>query len=208
MASFSRMIGVLDYGMGNVRSVLNALEFLGADARLVADPGAAREAERLVLPGVGSFGAGMRRLDERGLATAIPELVSEGRPLLGVCLGMQLLADRSSEHGDHDGLGLIAGSVERLEVAPLRIPHVGWNELTIRRETALLGDLPDDPTFYFVHSFEFHPEAAEAVTATTDYGRAVTAVVEGGAVSGAQFHPEKSQSAGLQLLRNFLEMEA
>jgi glutamine amidotransferase len=202
------MVGVLDYGMGNVRSVLNALAYLGEKGQLVADPAAARESERLILPGVGAFGAGMRRLDERGLATALPGLISEGRPLLGVCLGMQLLADHSFEHGEHGGLGLIAGTVERLDVEPLRVPHVGWNELQIEQLTPLLDGLPDDPTFYFVHSFEFHPADRESVTATTDYGRDVTAVVEDGHVYGAQFHPEKSQAAGLQMLRNFIEVGA
>ncbi|HUT76367.1 MAG TPA: imidazole glycerol phosphate synthase subunit HisH [Polyangia bacterium] len=201
------MIGVLDYGMGNVRSVLNALAFLGATGKLVADAASAGEAERLILPGVGAFGAGMRRLDERGLAEALPGLVADGRPLLGVCLGMQLLADGSSEHGEHAGLGLIPGRVDRLEVAPLRIPHVGWNQIAIRRRSKLLEGLPEDPTFYFVHSYEFCPAEQQTITATTDYGRDVTAVVEDGAVLGAQFHPEKSQADGLQLLRNFLELE-
>ena len=196
------MIGVLDYGMGNVRSVLNALAFLGATGKLVADAASAGEAERLILPGVGAFGAGMRRLDERGLAEALPGLVADGRPLLGVCLGMQLLADGSSEHGEHAGLGLIPGRVDRLEVAPLRIPHVGWNQIAIRRRSKLLEGLPEDPTFYFVHSYEFCPAEQQTITATTDYGRDVTAVVEDGAVLGAQFHPEKSQADGLQLLRN------
>ena len=200
------MIGVIDYGMGNVRSVLNALAFLGASAKLVADDARAREADKLVLPGVGAFGAGMRRLDERGLAEAIPGLVSDGRPMLGICLGMQLLAERSSEHGEHPGLGLIPGSVDRLTVAPLRIPHVGWNTLSPQRPSALLADLPEEPTFYFVHSFEFRPTDPEAVTGVTDYGGNVTATVERGSVFGTQFHPEKSQSAGLALLRSFLDL--
>ena len=200
------MIGVIDYGMGNVRSVLNALEFLGAEAELVADPATAEHDERLVLPGVGAFGAAMERLDERGFTEALPGLIEAGRPLLGICLGMQLLADTSSEHGEHRGLGLIAGRVDRLEVAPLRVPHVGWNELRVKRETELLAGLPEEPTFYFVHSFEFRPDDDEAVTATTTYGAEVTAVVEHGHVLGAQFHPEKSEAAGLAMLRNFIAL--
>src|SRR5687768_16278181 len=180
------MIGVLDYGMGNVRSVLNALEFLGAEAELVADAAAAERAERLILPGVGAFGAAMERLDERGLSEALPGLIGAGRPLLGICLGMQLLADASSEHGEHRGLGLIAGRVDRLEVAPLRVPHVGWNELQVKHQTELLAGLPEAPTFYFVHSFEFRPADDAAVTGTTGYGADVTAVVEDGHVLGAQ----------------------
>lgn len=202
------MIGVIDYGMGNIRSVLNALAFVGADAELVADSAAAARADRLVLPGVGAFGSGMRRLDERGLTEALPELVAGGRPLLGICLGMQLLADRGSEHGEHAGLGLIPGGVDRLAAAPLRIPHVGWNDVSARGATALLAGLPENPTFYFVHSYEFRPTEPGAVTGVTDYGGPVNAVVESGAVFGVQFHPEKSQKAGLMLLRNFLDLQA
>lgn len=198
------MIGVIDYGMGNVRSVLNALEYLGATAELVPDADAAGRADRLLLPGVGAFGSGMRRLAERGFTESLPELVAAGRPLLGICLGMQLLAEAGSEHGETAGLGLIPGRVDRLEVAPLRTPHVGWNELTIAAESPLLAGLPEDPTFYFVHSYEFRATDPAHVSASTDYGGAVTAVVEDGAVFGAQFHPEKSQSAGLTLLRNFI----
>ena len=208
MASFRAMIGVIDYGMGNLRSVLNALSFVGEEAELMPDPASAERAERLILPGVGAFGAGMRRLDERGFSDALPGLIEAGRPLLGICLGMQLLADGSSEHGEHAGLGLIPGRVERLDVAPLRVPHVGWNELTIESETPLLVELPESPTFYFVHSYEFRPTDETAATGTTDYGQPITAVVEQRMVLGVQFHPEKSQGAGLQLLRNFISMEA
>jgi len=200
------LIGVLDYGMGNVRSVLNALEHLGAEAELVDSPAKAAGSERLSLPGVGAFAEGMRRLDEVGFTEALPGLTGNGRPLLGICLGMQLLADASSEHGDHDGLGLIAGRVERIEPGErLRIPHVGWNNLTIERTSDLLGGLPEEPTFYFVHSYEFRTASPEARVATTDYGVPLSAVVESGSVVGVQFHPEKSQADGLRLLANFLE---
>jgi len=202
------VIGIIDYGMGNLRSVRNAVAHLeGGDAELVASAEEARRADRLILPGVGAFGAAMRRLEERDLVTAIPELVREGRPLLGICLGMQLLADTSSEHGEHAGLGLISGQVELLPVAPLRIPHVGWNSLEVRDSTPLLDGLDPDPSFYFVHSFEFTPSDPAHVTATTEYGRPVVAVVENGAVMGTQFHPEKSQAAGLRVLANFLAMD-
>lgn len=200
------LVGVIDYGMGNIRSVLNALLHLGAEAVLVTSPAGAERAQRLVLPGVGSFGAGMRRLEERGFVDAIPGLVSAGRPMLGICLGMQLLAESSSEHGAHHGLGLIPGSVERLDVAPLRVPHVGWNLTHVKRPTRLLEGLPEYPTFYYVHSYEFRPTESTAITAVADYGAEVTAVVEDGNVLGTQFHPEKSQSAGLALLANFLAL--
>ena len=199
------MIGVIDYGMGNLRSVLNALEHLGADARLVDNPEQAARADKLVLPGVGAFGEGMRRLRELGFTDSLPSLAGNGRPLLGICLGMQLLADGSSEHGEHRGLGLIPGRVARIETAPsLRIPHVGWNNLEVERPSRMLSGLPAESTFYYVHSYEFRPGSPELRTATTDYGKAVTACVELGSVFGVQFHPEKSQADGLRLLRNFI----
>ena len=198
------MIGVVDYGMGNLRSVLNALGSIDAPARLVATPDEARAAERLILPGVGAFGAAMQRLDEQGFTEALPGLVAEGKPLLGICLGMQLLADRSAEHGEHAGLGLIGGAVVRIRTDPsLRVPHVGWNDARLTRPTPLLAGLSDPPSFYFVHSYVFETTDPDAVTATTDYGRPLTACVERGGVFGAQFHPEKSQRDGLALLRNF-----
>ncbi len=201
------MIGVIDYGMGNLRSVRNAFEHLGAQCEMLETPAQAQEAEKLVLPGVGAFGEGMRRLDELGFAKALPELCGNGRPLLGICLGMQLLADRSSEHGDHSGLGLIPGRVDRIEATEeLRIPHVGWNSLSIERPSPMLADLSSEPTFYFVHSYELRPDGSEDRIATTDYGVALTAVVERGSVSGVQFHPEKSQVDGLALLRSFIEL--
>lgn len=201
------MIGVIDYGMGNLRSVLNALEHLGVATRLVGSPGEATEAEKLILPGVGAFGEAMRRLDQLGFAAALPDLTGNGRPLLGICLGMQLLADASSEHGEHLGLGLVAGRVERIEPrASLRIPHVGWNSLAIERPSPLFDGLSEEPTFYFVHSYEFRPARIESRLGTTDYGTPLAAAIESGSVFGVQFHPEKSQVDGLALLRSFAEL--
>lgn len=201
------MIGVIGYGMGNLRSVLNALEYLGADCQVVDSPAAAQEAEKLILPGVGAFGEGMKRLEELGFAEALPELTEDGRPLLGICLGMQLLADASTEHGDHAGLGLIAGRVERIDTdVSLRVPHVGWNSLEVQLPSPLLPDLAEEPTFYFVHSYEFRPSHVETRSATTDYGVPLTAVVESDSVFGVQFHPEKSQADGLAMLQRFLDL--
>ena len=198
------MIGVIDHGMGNLRSVLNALGHLGIDAGLVRTPAEAAETEKLILPGVGAFGEAMRRLDELGFTAALPELTAGGRPLLGICLGMQLLADASNEHGEHPGLGLIGGRVERIATEPdLRIPHIGWNSFSVERPSPLLQGLSEEPTFYFVHSYEFRPRGPESLIGTTDYGRPVTAAVESGSVFGVQFHPEKSQIDGLALLRAF-----
>ena len=199
------MIAIVDYGMGNVRSVLNAFDSLGAPAALVGDPERVREAERVVIPGVGAFGDAMAALRERGLAQALRDAAACGRAVLGICLGMQLLASRSSEFGEHEGLDLIPGSVDYLATdASLRIPHVGWNDLAVRRPDPILSGLGDEPTFYFVHSFEFRPSDEDAVTAVTDYGRDVTACVGSGRVFGVQFHPEKSGDDGLALLRSFV----
>jgi glutamine amidotransferase len=199
------VIAVIDYGMGNLRSVLNALEAIDADARLVATPEAAAEGDRLILPGVGAFGDGMRNLRERGFVEALPDLLAGGRPLLGLCLGMQMLADASEEHGEHEGLGLVPGVVRRLRPPDgLRVPHVGWNSVQARNGSTLLGDDGDaEQTFYFVHSYHFIAERPEDVTGVSDYGAEVTAVVERGSVMGTQFHPEKSQRDGLALLRRF-----
>jgi imidazole glycerol-phosphate synthase subunit HisH len=190
--------------MGNLRSVLNALEAIGVDAYLAPSPEAVADAERLILPGVGAFGDGMRNLRERGFVDAMPDLLDGGRPLLGICLGMQMLASVSEEHGEHEGLGLVPGTVRRLEPGGgLRVPHVGWNAVHPRGGTTLLGDGPDEQTFYFVHSYHFVAEQPGDVTGVADYGTEVAAVVERGTVMGAQFHPEKSQRDGLALLRRF-----
>jgi glutamine amidotransferase len=200
------VIAIVDYGMGNVRSVLNAFERVAPGAAgLVADPAGILAADRVVIPGVGAFRDAIAVLRERGLAQALRDVAASGRPVLGVCLGMQLLASRSSEFGEHTGLDLIPGSVERIATEPgLRIPHVGWNDLEVRTPDALLASLGPEPTFYFVHSYEFQPDDAAAVTAVTDYGRPVTACVGAGNVFGVQFHPEKSGEDGLTLLKAFV----
>jgi imidazole glycerol-phosphate synthase subunit HisH len=203
--TLSRVIAVIDYGMGNLRSVLNAMDLLGVESRLAASADDLDGASKLVLPGVGAFGDGMRNLRERGFVEALPDLLADGRPLLGLCLGMQMLADASEEHGEHEGLGLIPGVVRRLRPPDgLRVPHVGWNSVQARNGSTLLGDDGDaEQTFYFVHSYHFIAERPEDVTGVSDYGTEVTAVVERGSVMGTQFHPEKSQRDGLALLRRF-----
>lgn len=208
------MIVIVDYGLGNLRSVLNACDALGADARVGADPQAVADARGLILPGVGAFGDGMAGLHERGLAEPIVRAVRErGKPLLGICLGMQLLADRGTEHGDHQGLGLIGGSVERLPAtAPdgtkLRLPHVGWNGVRFDRRDGIFAGMGEQADFYFVHGYALRPRDRGIVAGTCGYGAPFAAAVEDGPVWAAQFHPEKSQKAGLAMLRNWLERVA
>ena len=199
------MIGVVGYGMGNIRSMMNALSFAGVDAELISEPARLRNADKIILPGVGAFGRAMKQLEETGFRAALDETVLErSRPILGVCVGMQLLATYSSEFGRFDGLGYIAGTVDRIEGdTTLRLPHMGWNDLEIHRSCRLLDDLEPGACCYFVHSYQLRPDDASDLVATTDYGGPVTAVVEHDHVFGAQFHPEKSQDVGMALLQNF-----
>jgi len=199
------VVAVIDYGMGNLRSVLNALELIEAESRLVDTPAGLEGADHVVIPGVGAFPDAMAALDERGFTEALPQVAASGRPILGICLGMQLLASRSSEYGENRGLDLIPGSVEPIEPGSgLRIPHVGWNDVTVTRLSPILEGWNGEVTCYFVHSYELRPDNPDAVTATTDYGRPITACVERDNVFGAQFHPEKSAGDGIRLLRNFV----
>jgi glutamine amidotransferase len=193
-------IAVIDYGMGNRRSVEKALLHVGASAVIAADFAVLREADGLVLPGVGAFPRGMAALRASGLDELIFERVAIGVPLLGICLGMQLLFERSSELEGDVGLGLVPGSVEAIDAGGLRVPHIGWNDVRVEGESQLLaGDAP----FYHVHSFCAHPAFGADVTGSTAYGERFATVVERGAVFGVQFHPEKSSVDGLALLGRF-----
>lgn len=202
-------VAIIDYGAGNLASAGRAIESLGHRASVVADPAGCVAADRLVLPGVGSFAAGMERLVERGWPTAIREMVEgSGIPLLGICLGMQLLGTSSPEGGETMGLGLIPGRMRHLTElgCDLRIPHVGWNEVRqSRQQDPMFASIPDKSDFYFVHSFAFVADEPDSVSATVPYGPDVTATIARGRVWGTQFHPEKSSKLGLQLLRNFIE---
>jgi glutamine amidotransferase len=196
------MITIVDYGVGNLRSVQKALERVGATAVVSDDPDALEAAQGVVLPGVGAFGDGMANLRARGLVEPVLRQVERGKPLLGICLGMQLLFEESEEMGHHRGLGLLPGCVVRFPEGELKVPHVGWNQLRIRRGPVLAG-VADGAYAYFVHSYYPVPEDANDVQATTDYGFAFASVVGRGDIWGAQFHPEKSQEVGLHLLENF-----
>jgi len=203
-------IGIVDYGVGNLGSVLRALGQVGADAQLLQHPDALAGAGHVVLPGVGHFSDCMQRLDGGGWSPALRRHAAAGRPLLGICVGMQLLASRGDEGAAHaagtPGLGLVPGRVQALPGLGCtgRVPHVGWNIVRAHRSAPLLAQLPADTDFYFVHGFAFVPDDPADLLASTDCGVPVAAAVQRGAVLGTQFHPEKSGRAGFQVLRNFL----
>lgn len=200
------MISLLDYGVGNLASVLNAFAYLGVPASVVDAPAQVRGADRLVVPGVGAFRHGMETLRSRGFADEIRELaLVRQRPVLGICLGMQLLLGSSSEGGETAGLGLLAGTVRALapDAPGLVVPHVGWNDLLIAPHSRLLDPVHSGCAMYFVHGYYCRLEDRSIVTGTTPYGVDMDVMVESGNVFGCQFHPEKSQHRGLDILKNF-----
>lgn len=201
-----KRVCILDYGSGNVRSVANLFATL-ADTQVSNDPAAIADATHLVLPGVGAYGAAMARIQRSLPMEVVREAVfAQGKPFLGICVGMQVLGDVGMEFGANAGLGLIPGRVERLEAPGLPLPHVGWNDIREERSHPLLVGLESTPDFYFVHSYAFQAEVPGDVIATVEYGSRFAAVIGRDNVLGVQFHPEKSQRAGAQLLKNFLEL--
>ena len=198
------MIAIIDYGAGNIRSIEKALEHVGAIVQVTDEPDIVNKAQAIVLPGVGSGGAAMSRMTERGLDDAIRKATQQGKPFLGICLGMQLLADHHAE-GEVDGLSLFPGEVRRIPHGP-KIPHMGWNQVK-PQYTALdiFNNIPQDAYFYFAHSYYVEPQDSQGVAAVTDYGSPFCSVIVTERVWGTQFHPEKSGSVGLQLLQNFLK---
>jgi imidazole glycerol-phosphate synthase subunit HisH len=196
------VITIVDYGIGNLGSVIKAFRHVGAKTVLSGDPAVLKEAEALVLPGDGAFAATMDGVRERGLVPVLRERAEAGTPLLGICIGMQLLFEESEEHGRHAGLGLLPGRVRRF-AGDLPVPHMGWNSLHARREHALLDGIADGAHVYFVHSY-FCDAGEDVVVATSDYGVDFPAVVARGSVLGVQFHPEKSQAVGLRMVENFV----
>lgn len=200
-------IAVVNYGMGNLGSVRRALEDIGAEVIIANDPAAIFDANRIVLPGVGAFTEGMACLTNTGWESALHEVViQQGKPLLGVCLGMQMLASIGHEGGETNGLGFVPGSVQRLDAmgCNLRVPHMGWNDVKYKKNDTLFNGIPDSSDFYFVHSYAFVPENQEHLIATTSYDVDVAATIRHGNIFGCQFHPEKSSKAGRQLLKNFM----
>jgi glutamine amidotransferase len=195
-------VAVVDYGMGNRRSVEKALEHVGAEVRLTGDHDAIRSADAVVVPGVGAFPEAMRRLTAAGLAALIRERAEAGTPVLGICLGMQLLFESSDEHEGADGLGLLPGAVTPLD-AP-KLPHIGWNEVALERPSKLTESLGDAAAFYHVHSFVCRATEEGDVVGRGEYGERFASIVERDNVAGVQFHPEKSSRDGLKLLANFV----
>jgi glutamine amidotransferase len=196
-------VSIVAYGLGNLGSVENMLRRVGARSVLVRTPEEVLESERLLLPGIGAFDAGMRRLNEQGLTPAIKEFASLGLPVFGICLGMQLLLD-SSEEGTEPGLGLISGtSVQFPEEANLRVPHMGWNVVEPVHDDPLIAGLETDSRFYFVHSYKVVPKYDEHVLGVTDYGGPFASMIRSENIMGAQYHPEKSHAFGMRVLSNF-----
>ena len=201
---------IINYGLGNLRSVANALEAVGHEAFIATEPSMLDGAEKLILPGVGAFADGMRGLREGGWIERLERDVRErGKPLLGLCLGMQLLATTGTEHGTHDGLGWIRGTVDRLPALPdVRVPHIGWNDVKFPRPSVLHDAKAESAAFYFVHSYVFVPDDPSVVTGVTSYGADFVASVEQDNIHATQFHPEKSQHAGLAVLKRFMDLPA
>jgi glutamine amidotransferase len=198
------MIAVIDYGMGNLRSVTNAFRRLGADMAITRDESVIRKAAALVLPGVGAFGKCVENLKSFGLFDLLKKQIGEGKPYLGICLGMQVLLESSEESPGTAGLGVIKGRVVRFRGA-MKIPHMGWNSVEIRKPSAIFDSVPGGSYFYFVHSYYAEPE--ESATATvTDYGTTFASSLQRDNIFACQFHPEKSQAAGLRLLSNFVRL--
>ena len=200
------MIAIIDYGIGNLHSVSKAVERLGHDYCFVSTKEELMKADGALLPGVGAFGDAMKNLQEKGLIEPIKEYVASGKPLLGICLGMQILFESSNEHGQHTGLGLLPGHIARFE-GDYKIPHMGWNQLKFLQNSPVLKDV-EEGYVYFVHSYFLQPEESNrsVLLATTDYYQEVPAIVGQGNVYGMQFHPEKSGTVGMKLLQNFTEL--
>ena len=200
-------VGIVDYGMGNVYSVISALEMIGADVIVCRTPESLKEVDRIILPGVGGFEDCMDTIKTKGFKEALnEEVIDLGKPIYGICLGMQIMGRTSTEFGEHKGLGWINGDV--IKVKPnsksLKIPHVGWNDINYKDGSFLFAGLPKSPDFYFVHSYYLHCDQTEDVAATCVYGQVITASIKKDNIFATQFHPEKSQDYGLKLLKNFL----
>ena len=202
------MIAIIDYGVGNLFSLQSSFAAIREEAVVTGDPDVIRAADRLILPGVGAFGDAAAKLRETGMAQLVKEQAAAGKPIMGICLGMQLLFEKSFEYGEHEGLGLIQGSVRPIAdvIDPsLKIPHIGWNPLIFRKNSPLFRCIKEGDCVYFVHSF-YAADCDDSVTSVAEYSAPLTASVESGSVYGCQFHPEKSGEVGLKILKAFCEI--
>ena len=206
------MIAVIDYGVGNLFSLTASLKYLGADVKVTGEKEEIEAADRIILPGVGAFADAKEKLDQTGLVETILEQTADGKPLLGICLGMQLLFDESHEYGVHKGLGLIKGKIASIDedlkkagIAGLKVPHIGWNSLQFEKDEPLFRYNKPGDYVYFVHSF-YGTDCEESIIETSEYGVTITGAVRSGKVYGTQFHPEKSGEAGLKMLKAFMEV--
>lgn len=199
------MIGIIDYGVGNLQSVKNSLDFLNIPSKIVKKPVQLNTCDKIILPGVGAFGTAMDKLNSLGFAKKIQNFAGKKKPILGICLGMQLLFEKSEEYGLHQGLGLIKGKVLPFskKVKNLPLPLIGWNNITKVKPAPFLGDIETGASFYFVHSFYCKPATTSSILASAKYGISFPAIIQQGAIYGCQFHPEKSQRDGLKILENF-----
>ncbi len=203
------MIAIVDYGVGNLFSLISSFKKIGADIIVTGDAEVIKSSDRIILPGVGAFEDAAKKLKESGLDKVIIDEVAKGKNLMGICLGMQMLFEKSYEYGCHNGLGLLKGNIVPMEdniPANLKIPHIGWNALHFTRESGLFKYIKNNDCVYFVHSF-YADECSDSVIATAEYGKQITAAVQKGNIMGCQFHPEKSGEVGLNILRAFCEME-
>jgi len=201
------MIAIVDYGVGNLFSLSSSLKMIGADSLVSSDPCAIRDADKILLPGVGAFGDAIAKLRQTGLDRVVREEAAKGKDIMGICLGMQLLFERSYEYGEHPGLGLLRGEIVAMEgriPAELKIPHIGWNGLHFQKESFLLSGIRAGDCVYFVHSY-YAVGCEDSLAATAEYGKEITAMVEKDNVMGCQFHPEKSGKVGLSILKAFCE---
>ena len=202
------MIGIIDYDAGNIKSVEKALAYLGEETVVSRDSEVLTKADKVILPGVGSFGEAMENLHKYGLVPVIKDMIKEGTPFLGICLGLQLLFESSEETPGVEGLGILKGRILRIPPSPgLKIPHMGWNSLHLQNNGRLFKDIPEDTHVYFVHSYYLQAEEPEIVKAVTDYSTMIHASVEKDNVFACQFHPEKSSRYGLKILKNFAKLE-
>lgn len=203
------MVAIIDYGVGNLFSLRCSLEKIGANVIVTSNPEIIKKAAKIILPGVGAFGDAINKLRQSGLDSVIKNQVKSGKDLLGICLGMQLLFQKSYEYGEYDGLGLLKGNIVPISdyVTDLKIPHIGWNALNIKKTNKILKYLNENDCVYFVHSY-FAVDCEDSLIATTEYGENLTAAVELGNIMGCQFHPEKSGEIGLKILKAFCEVES